>query len=88
MDAQHIENYLARNPSRTLNTDDNAYLEYRTPFEFIEKTESIVSALTPYAGRDLRALFANLDEQSRVQSEAYFDERLEVLVSELSTPIQ
>src|SRR5205085_82651 len=35
MDRDHIDQYLTRTSDGQINTDDNAYLEYRTPFEFL-----------------------------------------------------
>jgi hypothetical protein len=32
--------------------DDNGYLEYATPFEFLYETKTIVEALKPFAGWD------------------------------------
>lgn len=88
MDAEHIREYLLRNDSETINTDDNAYLEYRTPFEFTENTESIVRDLVPFAGWDVNKLVPDLpaDAQQRVRD--YFGGRRDVLVSELSDPIE
>lgn len=48
MGPEQIAQYLASTPSRVLNTDDDAYLEYRTPFELLESTRTIVRALIPY----------------------------------------
>jgi hypothetical protein len=52
-----IRLYLAANPSSELNTDDNAYLEYHTPFEWLEsnkvRVDQILQGLLPYAGLDV-----------------------------------
>ena len=88
LDAEHIRKYLDSSDSAVVNTDDNAYLEYRTPFEFIEKTESIVSKLLPFAGRDVANYVTGLPENRKNRADEFFAARLEVLVSELSEPIE
>ena len=42
MDKDNILSYLNRHEEILINTDDNAYLEFHTPFAFLEKTESNV----------------------------------------------
>jgi hypothetical protein len=88
MDADHIKEYLFRYDSGKINTDDNAYLEYRTPFEFTEKTESIVRDLIPFSGWDINSLMPGspLDVRKRVLE--YYEGRRAVLMSELSGPIE
>ncbi|MGO9059822.1 MAG: hypothetical protein ACLQU2_20950, partial [Candidatus Binataceae bacterium] len=65
-----ISRYLAHSSVNELNTDDNAYLEYHTPFEFLEQTESIVGELLPYAELDLRDIYniSSQDRQAVIQS--------------------
>jgi spermidine synthase len=56
MGPEAVCKYLDDLPSRTQNTDDNAYLEYRTPFELLESSERIMAALVSAAGVDWRCL--------------------------------
>ncbi len=88
MDAEHIQEYLARSDSAKINTDDNAYLEYRTPFEFTEKTESIVRDLVPFVGWDIEKLMSDSPRDVRQRVRKYFNSRRGVLMSELSDPIE
>jgi spermidine synthase len=52
MGPEQIKRYLAAAGDDIVNPDDNAYLEYSTPFEFLETTQTIVAALEPHAGFD------------------------------------
>jgi len=65
-----IRAYLAANPTSDLNTDDNAYLEYHTPFEFLESNkkdvDQIERGLLPYSGLDLK-IIRNLSDNDRKQ---------------------
>lgn len=88
MDTAHVESYLARNGSRTLNTDDNAYLEYQTPFEFLDRTESIVEALLPFAGWDVDRTLKGAAEDVRERVRRIADERRRRLRPELSEPLR
>lgn len=65
MDGEHIRAYLARDEERQINTDDNAYLEYKTPFEFLLPTDDIVAELLPYAGWDVDALLQSAPPKVR-----------------------
>ncbi len=70
MGPDQIRAYLAAIPDKTINTDDNAYLEYHTPFEFLESTKTIVAGLIPYAGLDLNVIKnASADESSQLVQE-------------------
>ncbi len=88
MDANHIRGYLAQQDSDQLNTDDNAYLEYRTPFEFIERTESIVAELIPFSGWNVRGLLRNAPAGVAEAVQAQFDRRLAEILPELRKPIE
>jgi len=69
MGPDQIRTYLEANPG-PLNTDDNAYLEYHTPFEFLESTKTIVAGLIPYAALDLNVIRnASDDERSQLMQE-------------------
>jgi hypothetical protein len=88
MDAEHIQKYLVRYDSDKINTDDNAYLEYRTPFEFTEKTENIVTDLVPFAGWDIDRLMPDSPVSVQRKVQKYFEDRRGKLISELSEPIE
>ena len=87
MDAEHINKYLSRNNETAINTDDNAYLEYFTPFEFIERTNSIVTELLPFAGWDMDKLLFNAPRSSLAEIKKSFKNRLDRILPELSEPI-
>jgi spermidine synthase len=87
MDAQQIRKYVGRSAGRQLNTDDNAYLEYRTPFEFLGATRDIVSELLPYAGVDHRAVLPGATAEQRQRLQEAWARRLERIIPELSEPI-
>jgi len=54
MGPDEISGYLASTPDQSLNTDDNAYLEYHVPFDIPQKAQTVVAGLLPYASLDLR----------------------------------
>jgi spermidine synthase len=69
MGPDQIRAYLLAFPG-PLNTDDNAYLEYHTPFEFLESTKTIVAGLIPYAALDSSVIRnASDDERSELTKE-------------------
>ncbi len=86
MDSKHIAAYLARNDDHRVNTDDNAYLEYRTPFEFLEPTAQIVNEIIGYAGWDMDSLLMNAGEDTKQKVRGYFNARLVEIPEELSRP--
>src|SRR6185312_11418314 len=55
MDRAHIDAYLA-GTTGGINTDDNADLEYHTPFEFLRRPDDIIPGLLRHAGWDDAAL--------------------------------
>ncbi len=69
-----IASYLAANPSSTLNTDDNAYLEYHTPFELLSSSKTVLAGLLPYTGLDL-AIIRNLPENEKEHLLASWSDR-------------
>lgn len=87
MDAKEIGEYLARNDDRTINTDDNAYLEYKTPFEYIEKTEAIVEALLPFAGWNVEERLKNAPQGVKTEVRRQFKYRRGRIRTELTEPI-
>ncbi|MCZ6464243.1 MAG: fused MFS/spermidine synthase [Proteobacteria bacterium] len=84
MDTEHIRRYLAQNGGGPLNTDDNAYLEYRTPFEFIEGPDDIVPGLVAFAGWNADALLVNAPAEARATIQQLFAERLGRIEPELT----
>jgi spermidine synthase len=69
MGPDEISAYLTAFPG-PLNTDDNAYLEYHTPFEFLESTKTIVAGLIPYAALDVNVIRnASDDERNQLMQE-------------------
>lgn len=87
MGPKQIAAYLASTPDQTVNTDDNAYLEYATPFEFLHQTKTIVAALEPFAGYDDTTL-VNATDADRTRLRAAWDARRKVLLSELDEPLR
>jgi spermidine synthase len=87
MDADAIGAYLSRGEAPPINTDDNAYLEYRTPFEFLRRTEDIVAQLLPYAGWDVDGILRRAPPAVREAIREQFDERRARIVPELSEAI-
>jgi hypothetical protein len=80
-----IARYLASTPSRILNTDDDAYLEYHTPFELLESTKPIVRALGPYSALPFRYL-ENLAAQDKEQLARAWQARQAELMPEFDSP--
>jgi hypothetical protein len=87
MGPRQIQQYLATTGDKTVNTDDNAYLEYATPFEFLDKTKTIVSALQPFAGLD-PDLITNIAPAERLELTQAWDERRARLLPELDEPLR
>jgi spermidine synthase len=88
MDAGHIARYLRRSEDTRLNTDDNAYLEYKTPFEFLDRTEAIVAELKDYAGWDAKGLLEHCPDDVVARARQHFEQRVSRLVPELAEPIR
>ena len=70
-----------------MNTDANAYLEYHSPFEFLERTKDIVRELIPFAGYD-PALLRNVTSEDRAEIENAWKHRLESVLPELEEPLR
>ncbi|MCC7048153.1 MAG: fused MFS/spermidine synthase [Alphaproteobacteria bacterium] len=87
MDAEHIRRYVAREAASALNTDDNADLEYRTPFEMLGRTDAIVANLLPFAGWDMRKIMRGATAEDIAAVERAFQERLRRMPAELKEPI-
>jgi spermidine synthase len=87
MGPAQIRGYLASSKSDTLNTDDNAFLEYATPFEFLHPTKEIVAALQPAAGFD-PALLINISDSERAEVMSAWQSRRERLLTELDEPLR
>jgi spermidine synthase len=87
MGPRQIQAYLASCPDAAINTDDNAYLEYFTPFEFMHPTREIVAALAPHAGLD-PDLFVNIDATARERLQRAWEARHARLLPELDEPLR
>jgi hypothetical protein len=87
MGPAQIRSYLAVSGDSIVNTDDNAYLEYFTPFEFLEKTRDVVGALEPFAGLD-DALIVNITEAERAELRRAWDLRRKRVLAELDEPLR
>jgi len=58
MGPDEVKTYLARNSGTLINTDDNLYLEYHTPFESGDNdSEEILHNLAPYAIKNTSPVF-------------------------------
>jgi len=88
MDKANILSYLNSGEKIIINTDDNAYLEFHTPFEFLEKTESIVSELLPHVGWKLGSILKSYSSTEENKIKNSFDYRVNKLISELKEKIQ
>ncbi len=88
MDAEHVRAYLAAGGDEVVNTDDNAFLEYHTPFEFMEGPKPIVSGLAPYAGWDMDSVFRNMSADTRDRVRELFAQRINRLIPELEERIE
>ena len=88
MDKDKISQYLMSKEKRLINTDDNAYLEFHTPFEFLEKTKDIIVELKPFVGWNIDSLLESYTEKDKVEIQNAFNNRSIKLISELEEKIQ
>jgi len=88
MDSKQIARYLAQTGDRRVNTDDNAYLEYHAPFEFLEPTAKIVAELIRFSGWDIDGLLLNAGSDAKENIRRNFSARLDEISDELSKPIR
>jgi spermidine synthase len=79
MGPDEIRAYLGSTADDLLNTDDNAYLEYHTPFEFLESTKTIVTGLIPYAALDLNVIQNTSDDERSRLREAWNHRKAELI---------
>jgi spermidine synthase len=86
MGPDQIPAYLAANPLSALNTDDNAYLEYHTPFEFLESNQKDVDQIEvgflPYAGLDLK-IIRNVSNDDRKRLTELWSRRKDEIIPEM-----
>lgn len=87
MGPRQIKEYLERTSETTLNTDDNAWLEHRTPSEFLNQTDEILNDLLPSVGFD-RSYLTNVSEANLQEIENAWADRKSKLLSELKEPIR
>lgn len=83
MGPSQIKAYLKSLEDTTINTDNNAYLEYQTPSEFMEKTKDIVGGLLPWAGID-PYIIQNISDEDRVRLEEAWENRKKRIIPELT----
>jgi spermidine synthase len=86
MGPDEIRAYMASTGDDVINTDDNAYLEYHTPFEFLESTKTIVAGLIPYAKLDLNVI-RNVSDEDRNQLLQEWDRRKAQLMPEFDSKL-
>jgi spermidine synthase len=79
MGPDEIRAYLASTPDVLINTDDNAYLEYYTPFEFLESTKTIVAGLISYSALDLTVIRGVSDGERNQLQEAWTRRKVELM---------
>ena len=79
MGPQEVATYLAAIPGGTLNTDDNAYLEYHTPFDVPQKFHKLLAGLLPYTALDLRDVSNISPEETDQVRQAWENQKLELL---------
>jgi spermidine synthase len=87
MGPRQIEKYIAGTSRITLNTDDNAWLEHRTPSEFLSRTDEILEDLLPSAGFD-RSYLTNASEIDYREIEAAWTGRKAKIFTELKEAIR
>jgi spermidine synthase len=89
MDSAHIAQYLDRSQSRQVVADDNTYLEYKTPFEFLGRTEAIVPDLIANAVWSEDEIFdAYCNPAFRSAARSVFSNRLPQILPELGGAIR
>jgi hypothetical protein len=86
MGPDEIRAYLASTPHDLINTDDNAYLEYHTPFEFLESTKTIVAGIIPCSALDLNVI-RNASEGERNQLQEAWNHRKAELMPEFDSKL-
>jgi hypothetical protein len=74
-------------PDASVNTDDNACLEYLTPFEFLHPTKEIVAALEPMAGLD-PDLLVKITDAERAEVQKAWNARRARILPELDAPMR
>jgi spermidine synthase len=87
MDRPHVDAYLAATTGG-INTDDNADLEYHTPFEFLGRPDDIMPGLLRHAGWNAAALMRNCSPQQRIDAQDARAQRLARVTPELAEPLQ
>jgi hypothetical protein len=87
MGPKEIRAYLKAFKSETLNTDDNAYLEYFTPFEYLGNTKTIVEELLPFARLDL-SIINDIPKEKKERIRRYWETRQKEILPELDMPLR
>jgi hypothetical protein len=84
MGPREIADYLAHSPTPQVNTDDNAYLEYRTPFEFLYPMKDILAGLLRFARLD-EDVIAHMSGPDRDELRRQWSARAARIVPEIAT---
>jgi spermidine synthase len=87
MGPREIHAYLEKFNSKTINKDDNAYLEYFTPFEYLGKTKAIVEKLLPFARLDLD-LIRDIPDDKKEIIKRNWEIRQKEILPELDRPLR
>jgi spermidine synthase len=82
MGPTEVAGYLASTGSRQVNTDDNAYLEYKTPFEFLKPTRDILVALLSFSRLDDRVV-VNIPDRARAELHSLWEQRKAEIMPEI-----
>ena len=88
MDRKGIENYLLNSKNQLVNTDDNSYLEFKTPFEFLKNTDEILKSLIKFVNIDIDDSYYNFSNDDKIK---FYDNlliRKNLLFSELKEEIK
>ena len=70
MGPAEIARYVAANPG-PVNTDDNAYLEYHTPFDLAQRWRRLAPTLLSYAALDLRDVWSLSPQETEAVTQAW-----------------
>ena len=82
MGPSQIKDYLNQLEDKTVNTDDNSYLQYQTPSEFMERTADIVAGLIPWADYN-HDILSDISEEDRHKVREAWKNRISQLLPEL-----
>ncbi len=87
MDSEHLHQYIASAEPIPLNTDDNGYLEYHSPFEYLQGTEQLMPALIAHSGRNVNSVLNQTPLALLQSADLSFQKRVTNILDELKHPI-